>query len=75
VDLASNLVWQASLPHVKRIVATTGDQDFRPAIDIARHRCGKLITLLTYAQDVSNDLIAGADEHLLLDDYREILTR
>ncbi len=29
VDLASHLVWQASLPQIQRIVVTTGDQDFQ----------------------------------------------
>ncbi len=75
VDMAAHLVWQSFLPEVGQIVITTGDQDFRPAVDIAREQANKHIVLLSYAQDVSADLISGVHEHLRLDDFQELLAR
>ncbi len=75
VDMTAHLVWQASLPEVERIVITTGDQDFLPAVNIARNQCGKKVVLLCYDQDVSADLKQETDETLFLDDIRSAVIR
>lgn len=75
VDMTSHLVWQASLPEVERVVITTGDQDFLPAVHIARVHCGKQVVLLCYDQDVSTELKQETDETLFLDDIRTEVIR
>lgn len=75
VDITAHLVWQSSLPEVERIVLTTGDQDFLPAVQIARREYGKKIALLCYDQDVSQDLKQETDEILYLDDIRNQVIR
>lgn len=75
VDMTAHLVWQASLPEVERVVLTTGDQDFLPAVHIVRERCQKQVVLLCYDQDVSADLKQVSDELLFLDDIRTEVIR
>jgi hypothetical protein len=75
VDMTAHLVWQASLPDVERVVLTTGDQDFLPAVHIVREQCRKQVVLLCYDQDVSADLKQVSDELLFLDDIRTEVIR
>jgi uncharacterized LabA/DUF88 family protein len=62
VDFSAHLVWQASLPEIKSLVVTTGDQDFVPAVELVRCHFGKRIILFTYESPVHHDLIAAVDE-------------
>lgn len=75
VDLAAHLVWQATLPEIEQIVLTAGDQDFLPAVEMARDKLGKRLVLFTYDRDVSNVLKNAVDEHLLLESFRERVER
>jgi uncharacterized LabA/DUF88 family protein len=62
VDFSAHLMWQASLPHVHTLVITTGDQDFVPAVELARDEFKKKIILFTYEGMVNQDLIAAVHE-------------
>ncbi len=62
VDFGAHLVWQASLPEIETIVITAGDQDFVPAVVLARNELGKRVILFTYEAVVHQDLIACVDE-------------
>ena len=75
VDMTAHLVWQASLPEVERVVITTGDQDFLPAVHIVREACKKKVALLCYNQDVSAELKQQTDEIIYLDDIRTEVMR
>jgi uncharacterized LabA/DUF88 family protein len=75
VDMTAHMIWQASLTDVERIVLTTGDQDFLPAVQIAREHCGKQMVLLCYDQDVSNELKLSMDEVIYLDAIRPHVER
>jgi uncharacterized LabA/DUF88 family protein len=75
VDMTAHMIWQASLADVERIVLTTGDQDFLPAVQIARQGYGVQMVLLCYDQDVSNELKLSMDEVIYLDSIRSDVER
>ena len=75
VDLGAHLVWQASLPDVKTLVVTTGDQDLVPAIEVVRERMGKRVVLFTYRRNVSHELVDVADEWWLFEEEEGRLAR
>lgn len=64
VDLAAHLVWQASLPGVDRIVLTSGDQDFLPAVTLVQRAFGKPVVLFAFDRNVHRSLAAAANERL-----------
>lgn len=61
VDFSAHLMWQASRPEIETVVLTTGDQDFVPAVELAREQFQKTIILFTYEGMVNQDLIASVD--------------
>jgi hypothetical protein len=67
VDLSVHLVWQASQENVKTLVLTTGDQDFVPAAEVVRERCGKRLVLFTYDRNVHRELAASVDDWWLFE--------
>lgn len=75
VDLASHLVWQASLGAIETLVVTTGDQDLVPAIEVVRERMHKRVALFTYRRNVSRELVDRADEWWLFEDEGARLAR
>ena len=75
VDLCAHLIWQASLPQVKTLVLTTGDQDFVPAVEMAHRQFGKKAYLFTYDAMVHHDLSAAADEWWRFEDDEPRLAR
>ncbi|PZS04022.1 MAG: hypothetical protein DLM69_02300 [Candidatus Chloroheliales bacterium] len=62
VDLSAHLVWQASIPELQTVVLTTGDQDFVPAVELARREYDKRVILFTYRAMVNRDLVVAASE-------------
>lgn len=62
VDFCAHLIWQACLDQVETLVLTTGDQDFVPAVELAREQFDKQIVLFTYESPVHHDLIACVNE-------------
>jgi hypothetical protein len=62
VDLGAHLVWQASLPEIEAVVLTAGDQDFIPAVELARDQLGQRVILFTYDAVVSRELAEAVDE-------------
>ena len=75
VDLGAHLVWQASLPEVKTLVLTSGDQDILPAVEVVREQMHKRVVLYTYRENVSRELIEAVDEQWLFEDQRRQLER
>lgn len=75
VDFSAHLVWQASLPEVQTIVLTTGDQDFVPAVELARNEFGKSVILFTYKAVVHSDLIAATDQWWKFEDEKARVAR
>ena len=71
VDIAAHLVWAASVSRFTSIVLTAGDQDFVPALEIARREFQKQIILFTYSSSAHSDLAAIADEWIRFEDYKE----
>ncbi|HUS14720.1 MAG TPA: NYN domain-containing protein [Chloroflexia bacterium] len=62
VDFSAHLVWQACQAEIDTVVLTTGDQDFVPAVQLARNEFEKRVVLFTYDTMVHHDLIACASE-------------
>ena len=75
VDLAAHLIWQAATPGVEDIVLTTGDQDFIPAVKMARETFAKRVTLFTYRLDVSVELQKQVDSHLYFEAVESEISR
>ena len=75
VDLSAHLMWQASLPEVQTLVLTTGDQDFVPAVELARSEFGKRVVLFAYDAMVHPHLVAAADDWWKFEDDEERLAR
>ncbi len=75
VDFGAHLVWQASLPGIQTLVLTTGDQDFIPAIELARGKFGKRVMLFTYHANVHSDLIESVNDWWLFEDEETRLAR
>lgn len=75
VDFGAHLVWQASLPQIHTLVLTTGDQDFVPAVELAREKFGKRVILFTYDAEVHNDLIESVNDSWLFEDEKARLSR
>ena len=75
MDFGAHLVWQASLPQIQTLVLTTGDQDFIPAVELARAKFDKRVILFTYDAEVHNALIASANEWWLFEDQEAALAR
>lgn len=70
VDLGAHLVWQASLPEIEALVVTAGDQDFIPAVELARDELNKRVILFTYEAVVHRELSAAVDDWWLFEDQR-----
>ncbi|MDB5297430.1 MAG: hypothetical protein JWO31_3413 [Phycisphaerales bacterium] len=75
VDLAAHLVWQASRPDVDVVVVTTGDQDFLPAVKIAKEQFGKRVVVFSFDHSVSHALLEAAGERLLFEDFEERVSK
>jgi uncharacterized LabA/DUF88 family protein len=75
VDLSAHLVWQACRPEIDVLVLTTGDQDFVPAVEIARQELGKRVLLFTYAAYVNHDLIVAADDWWTFEQHERRVAR
>lgn len=75
VDFSAHMVWQASLPEVRTLVLTTGDQDFIPAIELVQKQFGKRAICFSYRVMVHGDLVKAVDEWWLFEDYRERIAR
>lgn len=75
VDFSAHLVWQASLDHVKRLILTTGDQDFVPAVQLVRERFHKQVILFTYDGLVHHDLVKAVDQWWHFEDQEPRLAR
>jgi uncharacterized LabA/DUF88 family protein len=56
VDIGVHLIWQATLPEVKVIVLSTGDQDLIPAVEMAQQKFGKEVILATFSMSVNDEL-------------------
>ena len=75
VDIAAHMVWQASLATIERIVLTSGDQDFLPAVRMVQEQFGKKLVLFAYDLNVHKALQAAADRHILFEHHQERLAR
>ncbi len=75
VDIAAHMVWQASLPTTERVVLTSGDQDFLPAVEVIREQLKKEIVLFAYTANVHRTLQTAADCFLHFEDYEQRLAR
>ncbi len=75
VDFSAHLMWQASIPEVKTVVLTTGDQDFIPAVELARREYDKSIILFTYRSMVNRDLIMCSNEWWQFEDEEDVVAR
>ena len=75
VDIAAHLIWQCSLPSIENVVLTTGDQDFIPAIELAKREFGKRVLLFSFNRNVHGDLRKLVDEHLLFEDHEKEIAR
>jgi uncharacterized LabA/DUF88 family protein len=75
VDFGAHLVWQASLPQIQTLVLTTGDQDFIPAVELARTKFDKRVILFTYDAEVHNALMASVNDWWLFEDHEAALAR
>lgn len=75
VDLAAHIVWQASQTEIDWVIATAGDQDFVPAVSVAKAQFDVRFGLLTYRRDVSGALREIADDHLYFEDYEDRVRR
>lgn len=74
VAIGSHLVYYAMKKN--KIVLSSGDIDFVPAIHVAKKDDPSVnITLLTFQFGVSDTLAAAADDQLLFTDYPEILRK
>ncbi|GAB4515739.1 MAG: hypothetical protein Kow0047_27660 [Anaerolineae bacterium] len=71
VDFSAHMIWQASLPEIEAIVITTGDQDFVPAVELAKAEFGKTVVLFTYESFVHHDLAAAVDDWMLFETYKD----
>jgi uncharacterized LabA/DUF88 family protein len=67
VDIGSHLVWLASLPQIKTLVLTTGDQDLIPAVNMARAQLEKRVILFAYDSAVHHELAGAASQRLYLE--------
>jgi uncharacterized LabA/DUF88 family protein len=70
VDLGAHLVWQASLPEIEAVVISAGDQDFIPAVELARDKLGKRVILFSYNAVVNRELAEAVDEWWHFEDQR-----
>ena len=75
VDIAAHMVWQASLATVERIVLTSGDQDFLPAVEMVRDKLRKEVVLFAYTANVHKALQSAADCVLRFEDHEQRLAR
>ena len=75
VDLSAHLVWQASFKDVVTLVLTTGDEDFLPAVEVVRKRCGKRLVLFTYHRNVHRELAESVDDWWLFESEMARLAR
>lgn len=75
VDLGAHLVWQASLPEVRTLALTSGDQDLLPAVEVAREQLHKRVVLFTFQKNVSRELVESADEWWSFEEDRGQLAR
>jgi len=75
VDLCAHLIWQAARSLGGTVVLSTGDQDFVPAVDLARQELGARIVLFTYSVQVHHDLTNAVDEWIHFEDYSDQLAR
>lgn len=75
VDLAAHMVWQASLAMVERVVLTSGDQDFLPAVEVVREKLQKEVVLFAYTANVHKVLQTAADRVLHFEDHEQRLAR
>jgi len=70
VAIASYIVYYAMKGY--RVVLSSGDRDFVPAIQLAADQ-GVAVTLLTYDFGVHSDLVALATETLFFEGFPEIM--
>ena len=75
VDFSAHMIWQAGRPEVNGLIITTGDQDFVPAVELARQRFQKPVTLFTYETMVHHDLIAGVDSWMKFEEQEQRVAR
>jgi uncharacterized LabA/DUF88 family protein len=75
VDIAAHLVWQASRPEIQRVVLTSGDQDFVPAVTLASQTLATPIVLFAYRLHVHRELVDAVDDSIVMDDYEGDLAR
>lgn len=75
VDVAAHMVWQASLSTVERLVLTSGDQDFLPAIEVVRDKLRKEVVLFAYTANVHKALHAAAGRSIHFEDHEQRLAR
>lgn len=57
VDFSAHLIWQASLPEIEKLIITSGDQDFVPAVELVRCEYKKPVILFSYETMVHRDLV------------------
>ena len=75
VDIAAHIVWLSARPSTTVVVVTTGDQDFLPAIHIARSEYDVRLVLFTYGTAVHRELRDAAAEQILIEDHAPELAR
>lgn len=75
VDLSAHLIWQAARTEHGTVVLSTGDQDFIPAVELARCELGARIVLFTYSVQVHHDLTNVVDEWIHFEDFSDRLAR
>jgi uncharacterized LabA/DUF88 family protein len=70
VAIASFIVYYAMKGY--RVVLSSGDRDFVPAVQLAVEQ-GAAVTLMTYDFGVHGDLVTLAEEALYFEDFPEVL--
>jgi uncharacterized LabA/DUF88 family protein len=70
VAIASYTVYYALKGY--RVVLSSGDRDFVPAVQLATG-AGSKVVLMTYNFGVHNDLVNLAEEHLYFEDFPQVL--